>query len=75
MHLHLLGVAVEGSVQPDDLPAPGVRDVHLEPSLRPQVLSLEELCVLRSVEYFLAIGIGIEDLVLVVELVTLTIEL
>ena len=73
MHLHLLGVAVEGSVQPDELPAPGVRDVHLEPSLRPQVLSLEELCVLRSVKHFLAIGV--EDLVLVVELVTLTIEL
>ena len=73
VHLHLLGVAVEGSVQPDDLPAQRVRDVHLEPSLGPQVLSLEELCVLRSVQYFLAIGI--EDLVLVVELVTLTVEL
>ena len=73
VHLHLLGVAVEGSVQPDELPAQRVRDVHLEPFLRPQVLSLEELCVLRSVQYFLAIGI--EDLVLVVELVTLTIKL
>ena len=68
VHLHLLGVAVEGSVQPDELPAQRVRYVHLEPSLGPQVLSLEELCVLRSVQYFLAIGI--EDLVLVVELVT-----